>query len=539
MSNHGDNARQSGAAKLREVSRISLPATLVLVAAAVIRSFSVLRDDISWLITIAEKTLAGGRAYLDFIEVNPPGSLIVYMVPVLAAHVLGIKPETAVSILTFVGALASIGLAGRILLQAELLDRSKVPTIAALALGWLLVAPGNAFAQREHIGLIAMLPMLAIQGVRADGKSPKTADAALAGLGGGIAIAIKPYFLLPILFSFMMILFRTRPSLRQASRLVATPEILSGSVILIAYALACVVLFSSYFSTTLPLVLELYVRFRWPVVRIIFSYPSLFIGAALLLCQLVGRSEFPTHPATIFTVAAMGFAVGVFVQGKGFPYQSAPALLLLMFVAGWLLIERRWFVATAKTAQSLFSDSKLVICGTFYVALGTAVLIYLGFSFHQPRLFFAVARLAPPHPRIAAITESLKGPQLARFLGGTWIERTPSSWIGQYAAGWGEDSGFRLPALNKDERARIAEYGRMDRDMFVDAIRFGKPDVIFVDPDSFSQARLLDPFVARAMIPYRCVEAVSGVTIWMRRPEPSRRAVAGDRLCSIGSSSNR
>src|SRR5437868_13748013 len=85
------------------------------VITALIQSFFVPIDcDVSWLITVNEKMLAGQRLYVDIIEVNPPASIWLYTSFVWLAHQLQLRPE-AVIVAAFIGsALAASTLALRI-----------------------------------------------------------------------------------------------------------------------------------------------------------------------------------------------------------------------------------------------------------------------------------------------------------------------------------------------------------------------------------------------------------------------------------------
>ncbi|MBV9330098.1 MAG: hypothetical protein JOZ55_00940 [Alphaproteobacteria bacterium] len=503
--------------------------------AVVVRAFIFPWDDISWLILLAERTLAGARPYVDFIEVNPPGAIILYLGPVALAHELGIRAELVISVAAFAGGLLSLWLAGKILLRAQLLERRSLPATGALAVAWLLLAPGNTYGQREHLALIAMLPIFAVHAVRAREGKPKFTTALLAGSGAGIAVAIKPYFALALFLTAGAAVLRNRGRFKSTLALLAGAETAAAGSILLAYALACLVWFRGYFASSLPLILDLYVKFRLPIERLIFGYATLFLGGGLLLYLLAGGQRSWSRPLSIFAVAALGFALGVYIQGKAFPYHSLPALLLLMFSTGCLLIERLWPDADATMVNSLRYDPMLAFQLALYLVLSIGVLFYFGFSFHPPKLFPEVVRLAPPHPRIAAISESLKGPQLARYLSGSWVERTPNSWIGRYAAGWPQDDHFQFPSLSPNERARIRRYGRMDRDLFVEAVRNGNPDVIFVEPSRFSRSRLADSLVVHVMASYRCVETIFGTSIWLRRnPSLGRPSAPDSHGCLAG-----
>jgi hypothetical protein len=85
------------------------------ILAALVQSFLMSIDcDVSWLITVNEKMLAGQRLYVDVIEVNPPASIWLYTPPVWLAERLALRPE-AVVVAAFIGcALLSCALALRL-----------------------------------------------------------------------------------------------------------------------------------------------------------------------------------------------------------------------------------------------------------------------------------------------------------------------------------------------------------------------------------------------------------------------------------------
>src|SRR5689334_23798121 len=91
------------------------PVALVVIVAALLRSFIWLHRDVSWLLTLAEQVLAGARAYVDFTEPNPPASILIYMPAVELSRLTNISAEAALTILVFGGAFVALWLAGRCL----------------------------------------------------------------------------------------------------------------------------------------------------------------------------------------------------------------------------------------------------------------------------------------------------------------------------------------------------------------------------------------------------------------------------------------
>src|SRR5581483_10993390 len=147
-----------------------------------------------------EKVLAGERPYVDFIEVNPPASIFLYLPAVVFARATGMTPEFAVGLFIFIGAGVSLWISGRILAGSGIFSKANLWRLMAVFVAALTVLPGGTFAQREHAGLIAFLPMLAVFAARAERKPVAVHWAIVAGIGAGVTAIIKPHFVVPILF---------------------------------------------------------------------------------------------------------------------------------------------------------------------------------------------------------------------------------------------------------------------------------------------------------------------------------------------------
>src|SRR5262249_15849658 len=89
-----------------DLARLShwLPIVLVLAAALLLRRYVVPNVDVSWCLTLAEKILDGQRLYVDVLELNPPGGLLLYLPPVMVARLLGLQPESVTDIFVIAAA---------------------------------------------------------------------------------------------------------------------------------------------------------------------------------------------------------------------------------------------------------------------------------------------------------------------------------------------------------------------------------------------------------------------------------------------------
>ncbi len=142
----------------------------IVLLALVERAWMDTTPDVSWLLTLGEKLLAGERPYIDFIEVNPPASIYIYLPALFLARLTGISPEFAVGLLAFAAVAASFWISARILIEGGVLRSVNVWPLAAVFAAVLLVLPGATCAQREHIALISLLPMIAVSAARAKGN---------------------------------------------------------------------------------------------------------------------------------------------------------------------------------------------------------------------------------------------------------------------------------------------------------------------------------------------------------------------------------
>jgi hypothetical protein len=82
-----------------QVANSFWPAAVLFMAAMIIQALSNTATDVSWLITLCEKTLDGQTPYVDFIESNPPAAIFIYMPGVVAGRLIGVRPEFMVGLI--------------------------------------------------------------------------------------------------------------------------------------------------------------------------------------------------------------------------------------------------------------------------------------------------------------------------------------------------------------------------------------------------------------------------------------------------------
>ena len=283
-----------------------------------------LGPDVSWLITVSERILAGQTLYVDILEPNPPVAGYLYMLPVWLAQLLGVPPEPLVIAYTVAAGLLSSGVTVRLVRRYTLLKRAEL----LWPMAFLLIgsAWGEDFAQREHFVTMAALPLFVAIALRAQGTRPRLWHWILAGLCGGFILAVKPHFAFAILLPVLYAALRRR-SLRP---LVGAPELWLAGSLFVAFLAMIWFFFPGFAANILPAAAPTYVLDRRDMI-VLLSQPFVMFFLVLLAASIAGyRHNIGANPllGTIF-FGAIGFAIAFFAQGRGYIYQMMPAITLI------------------------------------------------------------------------------------------------------------------------------------------------------------------------------------------------------------------
>jgi len=480
----------------------------IVLAAITQQAVGHLNGDDSWFLTFAEKFRDGLVPYVDISDPNPPAAFLAYLPAVLIGRGLAVSPELVLAFFTFLGAGAAIFLAGAILRRAGLLASRRLFGALAAAAYVLLFVPAFCFAEREHIALLAMLPMVAVGAARACGSSVSVADSILAGVGCGLACAFKPYYLLPaacILLCAAVV--RRRPAL------LLSPETWACGAVLVIYVAAILAFFPAYVSAALPLIVDVYAPLRDKLPHILAS--PLFLANLVLLAALLFASRFGKGEPRMLVLAAAsaGFLATFLIQGKGWMNHAYPGMALALLASASFLSGRT--NSGAKQGESRLRRSFALF--VFVPALCLAPFLfgtmkYFGNDEEYPGLTDAVRRVAPAHPKIIALAEQLDvGHPLVRRLGGVWVGRQNCLWVS-----WGARYLLGQGIAPHAERARLLEHMRKDEEVFAEDIKLGRPDILLVEsPEVESWARK-QPALSAIFQNYRQVAKVGEVSIWRR-----------------------
>ena len=497
--------------------------------------------DVAWLIDCDERWLNGEVPYRDFIEINPPASLLLYLPAVAAARALGVASELAVSVFGFAAAAAALALSAAILRRATPLG----PGVALTAVLALLVLPGETFCERDHLAAIFGAPFVALMLARAEKAEVATPLALLAGLAAGLMACVKPPYALigalPAAYVFMRCGWRS---------VLAAPECWVAAAVGAAYLAAVGPLFPLYVQNVLPFLFDVYVPLREGVGAMLASPGALIVLVIGATTLLIGSERKLSPAVAVFGLAALGAAVAYGVQGKGWVYQAVPAMMFAAVAGAAALAEdareRAAALAAAVVAAALavFFLRSLGLAWGLGVAAGLAVdaarawikpdlkrLAPLALAaavgstcglclIERPLTPALEARLAAMGPglTLGAISEDegLSFP-LVRRVGARWVMRSHSLIVSAAAR--------RLMSMHPADAAlaeRMRPYVERDKAGLLADLSRKKPDALLVGPlTSKLHADLFaDPGVLAAMADYRLVEREEGADyaaeLWVR-----------------------
>lgn len=463
------------------VSPAVVAAAAALIAIAIQSLWLPVDADVSWLITVSERVLAGDRLYLDIFELNPPASVWLYVPFVWLAQLIGAKPE-AVVVGGFVAAgLASI--AATIRLSSRLRDAPSALFLAAV-LGFVtLILPMALFAQREHAALLLALPALAALAVVADDERIGRPAVIASGVAAGLILVIKPYFAFAVMVPAVWSAYRRR------SLLPLAPAIAAGAAVVALYAAAVAAFAPAYFDYV-PVILETYspMRDKWWKVAI---GPALYPAICAALVLLLRPPRIPSLTVA-WGLGAAGFLAAAVIQAKNYPNHWLPQAGLAIAAAFVVLPFAR-----AERGRAMLVAAGLAVVG---LSLMNHWIIR-----PDPAIAVAIERVAPPRPKIIALSPQLTtGHPVTRNVGGEWV----GSRAGLFTASGAKYSGMKTTLAQKAYREDIQS--------FADDVGRTSPDIVLVHVNS-KRWLMSEPSVAAAMTQFEKASSAGDTEIWLRR----------------------
>lgn len=497
---------------------------LILPALAIVFATSLLLNarigtttDVSWILSIVERMRAGERLYVDIIEVNPPFSMWLYYPASVLADWLSWRAETVVDAMVYATCFAGLGLTLLIGNRAGLFGDRMAWWLPPAILAVFLILPGNVFAQREHIGFVLFLPLLALLAWRIGGTQRDGVPAwlaLLAGICGSVLILVKPHWALGALLPAAYLAWS-----RRSVWAVMTVELIAIGCIALAYLAIVMLLHPAFVLSIVPLLQEVYLPIRngagrWlPIVAI---FP--------LTLAIWGTSWFSGSRAVLADVtalAATGFFVAMWSMGKGWDYHLYPAFgaaLLASVIALEKSVRDGSLSATARTIRGAF------LLGAFALVAN---------SNHDTntltdRLIQEV-RAHSKEPLVAIVGADIG-------LGFPFVREVDGRFASPYCSDWAAAYAFlRLTrdadTLSPDQKAWLTGFVSDYVDEKTAELRDNAPDLLVVGPPTaWTRHLMADPDFQDAMAAYKPLVEGPRRAIWRRQPattESSPGAASG------------
>jgi len=472
-------------------------------AAIALRHVVAANTDVSWLLIAAERLLDGQALYREIIETNPPMAVLVYVPGVLIGRWLGLPAESVVDGLMFSAIAVSIGLAARILENSSAIERAQRWPFALLAFAILTIMPAQAFAQREHIAVVELLPALAVLVLRVRRENPQVWAIVVAGLGLGLALSFKPHFAIAMLCWLSILALWSR-----SWRLFIVPENFIAAAVVVAYVGIVLAFFPDYFTVIGPMARDIYIPFSLSAGAMLLN-PVMLPWAIAVIGTAVSMRRRGFDPAVVVLLAvSFAFAVIFILQRKGWAYQSYPMTVFALLALG----------LTIGTVANRAGRDRIMDAGAavLLVALFVKSIVWFNYSFDARELEPSVARLGP-HPTILAITgQAGLGHPLTRSLGGTWVSRQQMLLVADYYAHLRKQG-----PVEQSTAAMMDRYAARERQWLIEDFHKTPPTVVLVDNFTGNWGDWLkaDPELVGLMKDYRLRETFMGIDIYGRRTD--------------------
>ncbi|WP_419907113.1 hypothetical protein [Hoeflea sp.] len=378
--------------------------------------------DVSWIITIIEGQFSGKRLYVDILETNPPFSVWLYYPAVAAARILSMSPEFAVAVFTYLVGLASLGFTHRIARKGGLTTGETRWWFWPGLFAVFLVLPGTVFAQREHIGLMALLPLLVLQAWRLNEGSENRVPvltAIAAGVAGSVIILVKPHWALSIGLPALYVTWSRRSVLS-----LLRPEYLTIAAIAVAYLAIVIVAYPEFLGSMYPMLQQVYMpisnaRGMW--------LPIIVKFAITLVPWILLRVRGTVSPvADLAALSSMGFFAGVLYLGKGWGYHLYPSLAMAL-IASLAALEAGLRRGGLEARAQRYAVLIIVVA---FVQAGLANHVLRG----PDSRTIDMIRASNPNPTVAVIGADIGlAFPLTRMVGGNWSSAYCSDWAGAHA----------------------------------------------------------------------------------------------------------
>jgi hypothetical protein len=347
-------------------------ASLVVILTLLAQSARLAEPDIAYFVYSAGRLLDGAKLYRDVVDMNPP-AILALNVPIVWLSRLTRLPDLLVyRLVAFALVGGALLFVRRVLGRYVLVDR---PAERRYVLLWLCLIlfplARDDFGQREHLVLALLLPYVAVALARLGGKRVALSDALAAGLLAGIALALKPPFVLAWLA--VEVWYRWRG---YAERWRLTPEVAGTVGVSVAY-FAAVLTFTPEYPRLVGLLGGAFMTYLRSTPLTMLTTPgALLIGFALLAALATRGSGRDANAQAIIVAAMLGSFLAGVAQQKDLRYHFYPAFGLATLALA--ILAARSVPEARRSARAYRLVATWLVAAIALVVLGGAAVGALG-----------------------------------------------------------------------------------------------------------------------------------------------------------------
>jgi Dolichyl-phosphate-mannose-protein mannosyltransferase len=368
--------------------------------------------DTAWFLYMSRAGLHGARLYRDLIDLNPPTIVWLGMPVVWLADLVNLpvtRVFAAVVVLLLFGSACWWAS-----LYRRLLHRSAGLLAMVSAAAVLLFSVSN-LTQRDTLVLLGLWPWALTSALRAEGEHLSMGELLGVGLAAGIAIALKPpYLLVPL--ALVMLPSQPRPWRDPAWWVLALVG-LTNVLAVLRWA-------PDYIPAVRTFAPDYYGYHRLGFVAQLLRSTSVVVVLSLVLLlgarlRLRDRAIWAAWRTTAVMLGAL------LVQGKGMPYQAVPAFIaaaltaILAFARSSSGLPKAW----AAAALSLLLVSPMGFPAFRFVARPVR------YEVRQAALRHAIEREAPTGTILIVSPALFDIWPLILDLGRPWPLAVPCAWL--------------------------------------------------------------------------------------------------------------
>lgn len=326
-----------------------------------------LSADVSYLLHVSKQLWAGGTYITDFFETNPPMILYLYLPVIFLHHITPLSLDQALQFYVVIAASVSLIICYGLLKQ--IFNHQEHYRLYGLLLAFVFVLfyqPANQFGQREHILMIVILPYILSTVLVLENRPIHPFSAFCMGFFAALGISLKPFFLFPLVFIEMYLMYQKR-SLWAWVR-IETLTILS---VLIIYLYSILIFHPNYFKLLLPLINSFYfIGYADSWIDLFFNYVTIYCVLAVMIYSLFKKTDIHRHFTTVIMLAMLGMVVAFIVPRMAWSYHLMPA-------TGFAVILLTYYFMPLITLRSGIKQNKLTLCSDMIISFFIGVIFYI------------------------------------------------------------------------------------------------------------------------------------------------------------------